>query len=171
MGSCLYSVFFRMPAVQTRPSSLHRLQGNSPSHYKVNWVSPMLLIAACRPATTATHLGLLHAAPLTGFPDPLVPAVGGAMAGVVDMCRGGNMRSCALGCVTLRLGDLGGAAALAGALRLVVLHGRRGKAATHCCKMFGVAVRYEAVYQGKQEVSRVEVSRMAEGGEGWDGYK
>lgn len=31
-GSCLYSVFFRVPAVQTRPSSLHRLHGNSPSH-------------------------------------------------------------------------------------------------------------------------------------------
>lgn len=32
-GSCLNSVFFRTPAVHTRPSSLHLLQGNSPSHY------------------------------------------------------------------------------------------------------------------------------------------
>lgn len=32
-GSCLYSIFLRTPAVQTRPSSLHLLQGNSPSHW------------------------------------------------------------------------------------------------------------------------------------------
>lgn len=33
-GSCLYSVFLRVPAVQTRPSSLHLLHGNSPSHWR-----------------------------------------------------------------------------------------------------------------------------------------
>jgi hypothetical protein len=33
LGSCLNSVFFLLPAVQTKPSSLHRLQGDSPSHY------------------------------------------------------------------------------------------------------------------------------------------
>lgn len=32
-GSCLYSTFFRTPAVHMRPSSLHLLQGNSPSHW------------------------------------------------------------------------------------------------------------------------------------------
>lgn len=35
-GSCLYSVFFLVPAVQTNPSSLHRLHGNSPSHYNTS---------------------------------------------------------------------------------------------------------------------------------------
>lgn len=32
LGSCLYSTFLRTPVVQTTPSSLHRLHGNSPSH-------------------------------------------------------------------------------------------------------------------------------------------
>lgn len=31
-GNCLNSVFFLVPAVHTRPSSLHLLHGNSPSH-------------------------------------------------------------------------------------------------------------------------------------------
>jgi hypothetical protein len=31
-GNCLNSVFFLLPAVQTNPSSLHLLQGDSPSH-------------------------------------------------------------------------------------------------------------------------------------------
>lgn len=34
-GNCLNSVFFLVPAVHTRPSSLHLLHGNSPSHYPV----------------------------------------------------------------------------------------------------------------------------------------
>jgi hypothetical protein len=32
LGNCLNSVFFLVPAVHTRPSSLHLLHGNSPSH-------------------------------------------------------------------------------------------------------------------------------------------
>lgn len=35
LGNCLNSVFFLVPAVHTRPSSLHLLHGNSPSHWLV----------------------------------------------------------------------------------------------------------------------------------------
>lgn len=36
------SVFFLTPAVQTNPSSLHLLQGNSPSHYNMSVIKSVL---------------------------------------------------------------------------------------------------------------------------------
>jgi len=102
LGSCLYSIFFRVPAVQTRPSSLHLLQGNSPSH--------------CRSQKNRAHihgqnihLCLLHSTPLAGLPYPLVSSVRGRGVGVAVMRggRGVSMDTRTLGCPMYRLDRLG----------------------------------------------------------------
>lgn len=54
----------------------------------------------------AAYLGLLHSTPLTGFPNPLVPAIGDAMGDMVVVCRG-TMWARALRGVTLGLEDFG----------------------------------------------------------------